>query len=160
MTWQAGVDLLSFGATKNGAMLAEALIVFDPQNAVELGRRRKQAGHLLSKMRYVSAQLDAYLADGLWLRLAGQANAMAARLAAGLAAVDAIELAFPVESNEVFVRMSHAVAEALRGEGFEFHPWPGKPGLYRLVAGFSTTVSEVDGFLEAARRFAGTYERR
>ena len=91
---------------------------------------------------------------------APQANAMAARLAAGLAAVDAIELAFPVESNEVFVRMSHAVAEALRGEGFEFHPWPGKPGLYRLVAGFSTTVSEVDGFLEAARGFAGTYERR
>ena len=152
MTWRAGVDLLSFGATKNGAMLAEALIVFDPANAEELGRRRKQAGHLLSKMRYVSAQLEAYVSDDLWLRLAGQANAMAGRLAEGLAAAESVEVAYPVQSNEVFVRMAPADANALRGQGFEFHEWPGRPGLYRLVAGFSTTTTEVDAFLDAVRR--------
>ncbi len=152
MTWKAGVDLLSFGATKNGALMAEALIVFDPDDARELGRRRKQAGHLLSKMRYVSAQLDAYLADGLWLRLAGQANAMAGRLARGLAEAETVELVYPVESNEVFVRMAPGLADGLRSDGFEFHPWPGRPGLYRLVAGFGTTAAEVDDFLEALQR--------
>lgn len=102
LTWRAGVDLLSFGATKNGAMMAEALLVFDPAHAVELGRRRKQAGHLLSKMRYVSAQLEAYLADDLWMRLAEQANGMARRLVDGLAGVAPIRPAYPVQSNEIF----------------------------------------------------------
>jgi threonine aldolase len=152
MTWKAGVDLLSFGATKNGAMLAEALIVFDAANAKELGRRRKQAGHLLSKMRYVSAQLEAYLADDLWLRLAGQANAMATRLSRGLSNVPDVDLLYPVQANEVFVRMPPHRARALRAAGFEFHEWPGRPSVFRLVTGFRTEAAEVDAFLAEAAK--------
>lgn len=158
VTWRAGVDFLSFGATKNGAMMAEALLVFDPDDAFELGRRRKQAGHLLSKMRYVSAQLEAYLTDDLWLRLAGQANAMASRLANGIERAPGIDLLYPVQSNEVFVHMEAGLAARLRDDGFEFHEWPGRPGVFRLVAAFSTTADEVDGFVAAvqqARRAAG-----
>jgi threonine aldolase len=155
LTWRAGVDLLSFGATKNGAMMAEALLVFDPAHAVELGRRRKQAGHLLSKMRYVSAQLEAYLTDDLWLRLAAQANDMARRLVAGLEGIAVIRPAFPVQSNEVFLHMTPDLAAALRDDGIEFHEWPGRPGLFRFVTGFSTTEQDVDTFLTAAAAHCG-----
>jgi threonine aldolase len=154
MTWKSGVDLLSFGATKNGAMMAEALVVFDRSGAIELGRRRKQAGHLISKMRYVSAQLDAYLADDLWLRLAAHANRMASRLADGIAGLERLDLLYPVEANEVFVRMSDTDAEALRSMGFEFLGWPGRPGVFRLVTGHCTEDFEVDAFLDAAASLA------
>src|SRR5690606_33177621 len=87
ITWKAGIDIMSFGATKNGALAAEAVVVFNPDIARDLAFRRKRAGHLLSKMRFLSAQLEAYLADDLWLRLARHANAMTERLAAGLAGV-------------------------------------------------------------------------
>jgi threonine aldolase len=151
MTWRAGVDMVSFGATKNGAMMAEALLVFDEADAVELGRRRKQAGHMISKMRYVSAQLDAYLADDLWLLLAGRANRQAIRLSEGLARIDSVEVLYPVESNEVFIRMSGALAAGLREQGCEFHGWPGRADVYRLVTAHCTTASEVEEFLAAAR---------
>ena len=150
MTWKAGVDLLSFGATKNGAMMAEALVVFDPADAQELGRRRKQAGHLISKMRYISAQLHAYLADDLWLRLASHSNRMAACLAEGITGLEGIELLYPAQSNELFVRMGEDDATALRADGFEFYGWPGRPGVFRLVTGHCTTEAEVDAFLRAA----------
>ena len=150
ITWRAGVDLLSFGATKNGAMMAEALLVFDAGDAIELGRRRKQSGHLISKMRYISAQLDAYLADGLWLRLARHANTQASRLAAGLESLGGVELLHPVQSNEVFVRLDDAIAEGLKARGFEFHGWPGRPGVYRLVTGHCTEPADVDALIAAA----------
>lgn len=150
MTWRAGVDLVSFGATKNGAMMAEALLIFDSADAVELGRRRKQAGHLISKMRYVSAQLDAYLSDDLWLKLAGHANEMAAHLVAGLKDVDGIELLYPVQANEIFLHMSDEFASAMHEADIEFHCWP-KPGVYRLVTAHCTRAEEVDAFLAAAR---------
>lgn len=155
MTWRSGVDLLSFGATKNGAMMAEALLVFDADDAGELGRRRKQAGHLISKMRYVSAQLDAYLADDLWLELAAHANRMATRLAEGLEDAQDVELVYPVHGNEIFVRMEEGFAECLRDDGFEFHGWPGPPGLYRLVTAHCTAESEVDEFLDAIHALDG-----
>jgi threonine aldolase len=150
ITWRAGVDLLSFGATKNGAMMAEALLVFDAGDAIELGRRRKQSGHLISKMRYISAQLDAYLADGLWLRLARHANTQASRLAAGLESLGGVELLHPVQSNEVLVRLDDAIAEGLKARGFEFHGWPGRPGVFRLVTGHCTEPAEVDALIAAA----------
>ncbi len=150
MTWKAGVDLLSFGATKNGAMGAEALIVFDPDKAAELGRRRKRGGHLLSKMRYVSVQLEAYLTHDLWLTLARQANDMAKRLCQGLEATGT-ELLHPVEANEVFVRMSDAMAGGLHDAGFEFHGWPGRPDVYRLVTTFATERADVDRLVGTAR---------
>ncbi|MEJ2603798.1 MAG: beta-eliminating lyase-related protein [Gammaproteobacteria bacterium] len=156
ITWRCGVDLLSFGATKNGAMMAEALVVFDPADSVELPRRRKQAGHLISKMRYVSAQLEAYVADGLWLRLAGHANRLAQKLSEGLAALPEADLLHPVESNELFVRLPDALAAALRERGFEFHDWPHTgPDVYRFVTSFATPEEAVDGCIEAARALGG-----
>jgi threonine aldolase len=156
MTWKAGIDALSFGATKNGALAAEAVIFFDPGKAADFELRRKRGGHLFSKMRFLSAQLDAYLEGGLWLRLARHANAMAARLAKGLATVEGATLAGPVEANEIFVRLPLATAARLRAAGAAFHPWP-KPGdgegfgTVRLVTSFATREAEVDAFLEAAR---------
>jgi len=101
LTWRAGVDVLSFGATKGGALAAEAVIFFDPARATGMPERRKRGGHLLSKHRFLAAQLDAYLADDLWLDLARHANRMADRLAKGLSAAG-IKPVWPVEANEVF----------------------------------------------------------
>jgi threonine aldolase len=165
LTWRAGVDILSLGATKNGALAAEAVVVFDPARADRLAYRRKRGGHLLSKMRFLAAQIEAYLEDGRWLALAGHANAMAARLACGLAAVPGVRLPWPVEANEVFPVLPSALAEALRGAGAVFHPWTtvGLPAdrapvggeiLVRMVTSFATEPGEVDALLAAARRLA------
>ena len=153
-TWRAGIDVLSFGATKNGALAAEAVVVFDRALADELGRRRKRAGHLLSKMRYVSAQLEAYVADGLWLRLAERANRAAAKLAEGLRGIDGVTLAHPVEANEIFVHLPPALAAGLEKAGIAFHPWPGARDLYRLVASYCTGDAAVERVLECAAHLA------
>ena len=152
ITWRAGVDVVSFGATKNGALAAEAVIFFAPAKAAEFAYRRKRGGHLISKMRFLSAQLDAYLADGLWLRNAAHANRMAARLAAGLAAVPEARLRHPVEANEVFVELPEPTAAALEAAGFAFHRWgdAAAPCL-RLVTAFDTRAEDVDAFIAAAR---------
>jgi threonine aldolase len=157
MTWRAGVDILSFGATKNGALAAEAVVIFDKTLAAEFGFRRKRAGHLFSKMRFLSAQLEAYVADGLWLRNARHANAMAARLGAGLARLKGARLRHPVEANEVFVELAPPVIAALGADGYKFYRWGGKgSSCIRLVASFATTQEEVDHFLAAcARHVAG-----
>jgi threonine aldolase len=161
-TWRAGVDLLSFGATKNGALAAEAIVVFDPALAETIGYRRKRAGHLLSKMRFISAQLEAYLADDLWLRNARHANAMAARAAAGLTrlANRGVALAHPVEANELFVRLPHAVRAGLTADGFLFHGWGApEPGaassVVRLVVAWNTDPADVDALVARAAHHAG-----
>ncbi len=155
-TWKAGVDALSFGATKNGALAAEAVVLFRPELAEELVYRRKRGGHLFSKMRFLSAQLEAYLADGLWLRLAAHANALAARLSEGLAAIPGTEILHPVEANEIFCRLPEAVIAGLLDEGFAFYRWgPEEAHGVRLVCGFERTAQEVDAFLAAARRLVG-----
>ncbi len=152
ITWRAGVDVLSFGATKNGAMMAEALVFFDPAQVRDFEFRRKQAGHLPSKMRFVSAQWQAYLNDGLWLRLAGHANAMAMRLATGLRGLEDITLAAPVEANELFVAMPEARIAALENAGADFYRWPDPGGpMIRLVTNWATTEDEADWFLETIR---------
>lgn len=153
MTWKAGVDALSFGATKNGALAAEAVVFFDKARAADFTFRRKRAGHLFSKMRFLSAQLEAYLADELWLRNAAHANGMAARLAAGLGSVNAATLRFPVEANEIFVRLPRETLRRLKDAGARFHPWPmadddGEGRTVRLVTSFATRESDVDGFLK------------
>src|SRR5713101_4936260 len=117
ITWRAGVDVLSFGATKNGAAAAEAVIFFGPAKAADFAFRRKRGGHLFSKMRFLSAQLDAYLANDLWLRNA--------RHAAALAQLPAMRLRHPVEANEIFVEMPDPVIEALFARGFHFYCWDG-----------------------------------
>lgn len=153
MTWKAGIDALSFGATKNGALAAEAVVFFDRARAADFAFRRKRAGHLFSKMRFLSAQLEAYLADDLWLRNAAHANRMATRLAAGLGSVNTAKLRFPVEANEIFVRLPRATLQRLKEAGARFHPWPmadddGEGRTIRLVTSFATRENEVDGFLK------------
>jgi threonine aldolase len=156
-SWKAGVDVLSFGATKNGAMAAEAVVLFDPARKEELLYRRKRTGHLWSKMRFIAAQLQAYLADDLWLRNAAHANRMAASLGDGLAAIDGITLAHPVEANEVFALMPEELIAALEAEGVGLHRWPTSVApMARLVAAFDTTEEDVLGAIDAARRHAGT----
>ena len=155
MTWRAGVDILSFGATKNGAWAAEAVVVFTPALAVEMAYRRKRAGHLLSKMRFVSAQLEAYLTDELWLRNAAHANAMAQRLAQGLGAVPGAGLAHPVDGNQLFARLPGATIEALIADGFLFYRWPESVAdatVIRLVTAFDTGEAEIAAFVDAATR--------
>ena len=152
---ELGVDALSFGATKNGAMCAEAILFFDPVLAREAGYRRKRAGHLFSKMRFLSAQFDAYLADDLWRRNARHANAMAARLAAGLEAIPDVEFASPVEANELFLRLPVAVIKGLLEAGFLFYRWEPDGTLIRMVTAFDTAAADVEAFIEAVQRLAG-----
>jgi len=156
-TWRAGVELLSFGATKNGALAAEAVLLFGARRdqAVELGYRRKRGGHLVSKGRFLAVQLEAYLDGDLWLRNARHANAMAARLAEGLAALPGAALSHPVEANEIFVCLPGPVIDGLRRAGFQFYPWgPEANREVRLVTAFSTSEAEVAAFLATARRSA------
>jgi len=160
MTWRAGIDILSFGATKNGCICAEALIFFDPSMAADLPFMRKRAGHLFSKTRFVAAQFHAYLEDGLWLAMARHANAMADRLRAGLAQAEEARLAWPTQTNEVFAILSKERAAALKRAGAVFYDWPpphgleidgGAEALVRLVTSFATKPEEVDRFLAALK---------
>jgi threonine aldolase len=157
ITWKAGVDILSFGASKNGCVAAEALVFFDPAAAREMPYLRKRAGQLFSKSRFIAAQFDAYFRDGLWLRLAGHANAMAGRLRSGLAASAKAREAWPTEGNEVFAVIPREDAERLRKVGGVFYDWPEPHGaplglaahetVVRLVASFATQPGNVDRFL-------------
>jgi threonine aldolase len=149
-----GVDALSFGATKNGALCAEAILFFDLELAREAGYRRKRAGHLFSKLRFLSAQFDAYLEGDLWRRNAQHANATAARMSEGLAALDGVDFEFLVQANELFVRLPVAMIEGLLEEGFMFHRWEPEGTLVRLVTAFDTNLAHVDAFLAEARRLA------
>ncbi len=154
-TWKAGVDALALGATKNGVLAGELVVVFDPGKAEELGYRRKRGGHLFSKMRFLSAQLEAYLADDLWLRNARHANTMAAALAEGLAELPGVELSHPVEANEIFVTLPEPMIEGLFARGFQFYRWgPETNREARLVTAFNTDPAHVEAFLSAAREFA------
>ncbi len=162
-TWRAGVDVLSLGATKNGALAAEAVVVFDKALAETMPYRRKRGGHLFSKMRFLTAQLDAYLGNDLWLNNARHANIQAARLAHGLGALPGVRLLYPVEANELFPILPLGVVKALEAAGFRFYEWPSDEAgpteqAIRLVTAFSTDPAHVDSFLavagEAARQAA------
>jgi threonine aldolase len=137
-TWRAGVDALSFGFVKNGGLNAEALILFRTELADEIEVRRKRAGHLLSKGRMMAAQILAMLEDGLWLDNARAANAAARRLAE--AAPE--RLVYPVEANELFLRVSDDEALTLRDQGFDFYEWG--PGQIRLVTSWDQDAAAVD----------------
>src|SRR5215468_8996292 len=152
-SWRAGVDVLSLGGTKNGAMAAEAIIFFDRALAASFGFHRKRGGHLFSKMRFVSAQLEALLKDGLWLRHASHANRMARRLADGLARVPGTEILNAIEANLFFARMPEAVLAGLEADGFRFYR-EGGPQTIRLVAAFNTDPAHVDAFIASASRHA------
>lgn len=162
MTWKAGVDLVSFGATKNGCWCAEALIAFDPALAEDIAFARKRAGQLFSKSRFIAAQFEAYLKDGYWLELARHSNAMAQMLADAIRQGSRMRLAWEPEANEVFAVMEKARAESLNAAGAGFYPWkvPGDwpqalsegEDLYRLVTSFATRGLEVERFADLAAR--------
>ena len=155
LTWRAGVDLLSFGATKNGAIAAEAIVVFRKDLAASLAYRRKRAGHLFSKMRFLSAQLEAYLDQDRWLDNARHANAQAKRLARGLGALSGVTVTQPVDGNEVFAEMPTRLVAAIEAEGFALEPWAPATGdkrLMRLVAAFDTDPKDVEALIAAANR--------
>jgi len=161
ITWRAGVDILSFGATKNGALAAEAVVIFDKKRAEEFAFRRKRAGHLFSKMRFLSAQLDAYLEGGLWLKTARHANAMAKRLAEGLMAVPGATFAHPVEANEIFVDLPETAIRGLIADGFQFYRWLGEDKtLLRLVTAHDTKETDVTAFIASAKRHAARANER
>jgi threonine aldolase len=144
LTWKSGVDVLSFGATKNGALACEAIVCFDKEAARALPHLRKRAGQLLSKHRYMAAQMCAYLEDDLWLQLAAHANAMAAQLGDVFAEAGAL-LLHPVEANEVFVRLDAIQADRLRAAGASFYPWhPDGPDGFRFVCAWDTRAEDVE----------------
>jgi threonine aldolase len=150
MTWRRGVDILSFGATKNGAMGTDAIVVFDKDLAEPLSYRLRRAGQTWSKMRFAAAQLIAYVENGLFLRLASRANELASRLGRELAAIPAVRLVAPVEANLVFAAMPEPAIEALAAAGVRFARRRG--GIIRLVTRFDGTHAEVDQFIALVRR--------
>jgi len=159
ITWRSGVDVLSFGATKNGAMAAEAVVFFDRSLAQTFSYRRKRGGHLFSKMRFLSAQLEAYITNDLWLKHASHANQMAALLADGLTKLPGVQLCVPVEANEIFLRLPETVIEGLFYEGFSFYRWQKGEDttVVRLVTAFDTREEDVIDFLKAAQRHTSAH---
>lgn len=142
MTWQAGVDVVTFGLTKTGAIGCEVILLFGDarKKFAELKARAKRSGHMPPKMRFLAAQAHAMLDDGLWLKLAGQANARAQALA-DVFTQAGFDLAYPVDGNEVFPMLSRDAARRLMAAGGTFYPWPG--GAYRFVCSWSTAEAEV-----------------
>ena len=148
MTWKSGIDVLSFGATKNGCIAAEAIIFFKPELVGNLPFLMKRSGHLLSKMRFVSAQLEAYISNDIWLRNAKHANLMGKKLSEGLDANQNIELAYPTEANEVFAKFPKPIIEHLNSEGYKMNQEELDGKAVRLVAAWNTKESDVDQLLE------------
>lgn len=156
MTWKVGVDILSFGATKNGCWCAEAVVFFDPEKAAQFAYIRKRGAQLFSKTRFVAAQFEAYFQDDLWLKLGSHANLMADRLRAGLETSARARPAWPTCTNETFVVIDAAAAAALQAAGAVFYEWNpphamhdllgAEERLIRLVTSWCTSEEEVDRF--------------
>ncbi|MBL6799377.1 MAG: low specificity L-threonine aldolase [Candidatus Pelagibacter bacterium] len=149
MTWKSGIDVLSFGATKNGCIAAEAIIFFKPELVGNISFLMKRAGHLLSKMRFVSAQLDAYISNDVWLKNAKQANEMGKKLSDGLVKHSSIKLAYPTQANEVFAKFPREMIEHLNSLGYKMNEDELDGQAVRLVAAWNTQNSDVESFLES-----------
>ena len=150
MSWRSGVDILSFGATKNGGALCDAIVVFNLELADGLAVQLRRAGQVWSKMRFASAQLMAYIENGLWLNLAAASNAAAARIVAGIAGLPGLRLVAPVEVNELFLELPSAAMDALERDGFQFYRRSAT--LARFVCRFDTSEAETDALIAALRR--------
>ncbi len=153
MSWKAGIDAVSFGGTKNGCMGVEAVVLFDPDKAQQFEARRKRGGHLLSKHRFLSAQMQAYLKDDLWIKTAQSANGTCAHLVNGLRSIPDVQLAYPPQANLIFCEISEAAQARLREAGASFYVRgeDDDKGLVRLVVDWSLPVSEADRFLDILR---------
>lgn len=152
LTWRSGVDVMSFGGTKNGCVGAEAIVVFSPDRVRDLQVIRQRAGHVVSKARFVAAQFEGYFDDGGWLATARHANAMSGRLADGLRRSNSARLAWDGEANEVFAILAKSTIAKLREAGATLYEWPApdvgaEEDCVRLVTSFATTSAEVDRFL-------------
>ena len=163
MTWRAGVDVLSLGASKNGTFACEAVVFFNPQQALDFAFRRKRGGHTLSKGRFLAAQMNAWLHENHWLDLASRANAHAQALAHGLRQIEGVRLPWPVQINEVFAILPQHVDAALKTAGARYYDWSARrltpafaPGpnarFVRLITSFSTPQGDVEKFIETARK--------
>jgi threonine aldolase len=150
LTWRAGIDIMSFGATKNGGALCDAIVVFSPGMAEGVAVQLRRAGQVWSKMRFASAQLIAYVEDDLWLKMARSSNAIAARIAAGLCDIPAARLLAPVEANEIFLEIPSATMDALEADSFQFYRR--SKSLARFVCRFDATEAEADALISALRR--------
>jgi threonine aldolase len=155
-TWKAGVDILSFGSTKNGTLTADGVVFFNRELAQSMRYRRRRGGHLFSKMRFLSVQLEAYIANDLWLRNARHANLMARRVRDGLAAIPGVRFRGPAEINFVLVALPQPIWDGLVAEGYSFSR-RGAPseGIIRIVCAFDTTEEDVDELVATAKRYAG-----
>ena len=158
MTWKAGIDVVSFGGTKNGLMGVEGVIFFDPQKAWEFELRRKRAAHLFSKHRYLSAQMLAYLQNDLWIELAGKANKAALRLIAGLREIEKVEFLVEPKANLIFVKMPAYMHRKAFAKGLEYYTWSeidgvsdDTPVVARFVVDWSRSLNDIDKFLEIMR---------
>src|SRR6516225_3114268 len=149
-TWRSGIDIMSFGATKNGGALCDAIVVFAPDFADGLAVQLRRAGQVWSKMRFASAQLIAYVENGRWLDMARASNAIAARIAAGLSDTPAARLLAPVEANEIFLELPSVTMDRLEADGFQFYRR--SQSLARFVCRFDTTAAEGDALLTALTR--------
>jgi threonine aldolase len=157
LSWRAGVDILSFGATKNGGALCDAIVVFSPELADGLAIQLRRAGQVWSKMRFASAQLMAYIENALWLRLAGQSNRAAARIAGGIAGVPGVQLVAPVEANELFLELPVGAMDALEADGFQFYRRSAT--LARFVCRFDVTDDEADALAASLKRHCAALAR-
>jgi threonine aldolase len=155
LTWQAGVEVLSFGSTKNGIPFGEAVVFLDRALAQDFEYRCKQGGHLASKMRFLAAPWVGILQDGAWLRHAAHANAMAGRLGAALRDLPGIRIAYPVESNAVFAFIPDALIPPMRARGWKFYTDVGHRGEARLMCSWDTTIEDVDAFAQDLAELAG-----
>jgi threonine aldolase len=155
-TWKAGVDILSFGATKNGALGADAVVFFNRELAGSIRYRRRRGGHHFSKMRFLSVQLEAYIAKDLWLRNARHANLMAQRVRDGLATIPGVRFRGPTEINFVLAALPQRIWDGLVAEGYSFSR-RGAPseGISRIVCAFDTTEEDVEELVATARHYAG-----
>lgn len=149
-TWRCGVDIMSFGATKNGGALCDAIVVFAPELVDGLAVQLRRAGQVWSKMRFASAQLMAYVENGLWLNMARASNAIAARLAGGLSGIPGVRLVAPVEANEIFLELPSTAMDALEANGIGFYRR--SKTLARFVCRFDATEAEAEALLGALRR--------
>jgi len=157
ITWQAGVDVLCFGGTKNGMAVGDAVVFFDRELAREFDYRCKQAGQLASKMRFLSAPWVGMLQDGAWLRNARHANAMADRLHAMVRDLPGVKVLHPRQANSVFLELPPRVAEGLRARGWRFYDFIG--GAFRLMCSWDTTEEDVRAFAEDLREMSGAQAR-
>lgn len=149
-SWRSGVDIMSFGATKNGGALCDAIVVFAPGIADSLAPQLRRAGQTWSKMRFASAQLIAYVEDELWLRMAAAANAAAARIGRALAEIPGVRLKAPIEANEIFLELPGAVMDALERDGYQFYRR--SASLARFVCRYDLSDAEADAFAASLRR--------